>query len=205
MLLIYLMRLKKHTMGGGSVFDKITPDDLIVAFFPCIYFCANSQIAFSIGNKNYVKLTDDEKISKILERSKKRQLFYETLIKFVGICLKKNLRMLFENPWNLQTYLKANFLKAPDVVDNNRAERGDYFKKPTAYWFFNCVPTYGESYQYDKKVINVWQAKKGKEAGICSEERSMISHDYARNFICDFILGKSQNIGQLNLFAEAAQ
>lgn len=28
--------------------------------------------------------------------------------------------------------------------------------------------------------------------GISAEERSMISPDYARNFICDFIIGKQQ-------------
>ena len=28
----------------------------------------------------------------------------------------------------------------------------------------------------------------------------MISPDYARNFICDFILGKEQKATQLNLF-----
>ena len=32
----------------------------------------------------------------------------------------------------------------------------------------------------------------GIKGGICSEDRSMISPDYARNFICDFIIGKSQ-------------
>jgi hypothetical protein len=32
------------------------------------------------------------------------------------------------------------------------------------------------------------------------EERSMISPDYARNFICDFIIGKEQVGTQLNLF-----
>ena len=129
-----------------------------------------------------------------------RKLFYDTLIKFVGICFKKNLRMIFENPWSGQTYLRANFLKAPDLIDNNRALQGDYFKKPTAYWYFNCTPTYGESYQPNKKVINVWKAKKGKEAGICSQERSMMSPNYARNFICDFIIGKKQNFGQISLF-----
>lgn len=78
--------------------------------------------------------------------------------------------------------------------------RGDWFKKPTAYWFVNCEPTYGYSYQKDKeqKIIN--NCKSGVKAGICSEERSMISPDYARNFICDFILGKKQEIGQLTLF-----
>lgn len=33
-----------------------------------------------------------------------------------------------------------------------------------------------------------------------SEERSMISPDYARNFICDFILGKEQVGSELSLF-----
>ena len=32
------------------------------------------------------------------------------------------------------------------------------------------------------------------------EDRSMILSDYARNFICDFIIGKKQDIGQLSLF-----
>ena len=42
--------------------------------------------------------------------------------------------------------------------------------------------------------------RKGKRKGLCSEERSMISPDYARNFICDFILGKEQKNSQLTLF-----
>ena len=70
--------------------------------------------------------------------------------------------------------------------------RGDYFRKPTAYWYFNCEPTYGESYQNDKNQKIVTDCKQGARAGLCSEERSMISPDYARNFICDFILGKVQ-------------
>lgn len=40
----------------------------------------------------------------------------------------------------------------------------------------------------------------GKTAGICSEERSLISPDYARNFICDFIIGKNQEHTQMDLF-----
>ena len=94
-----------------------------------------------------------------------------------------------------------NFLDAPAIVDNNRLLRGDYFKKPTGYWYFNCEPTYGESFQNDKEQKIVWNAKRGK-GGLCSEERSMISPDYARNFICDFILGKVQNLGQMKLNLE---
>ena len=64
-------------------------------------------------------------------------------------------------------------------------------------WFWNCEPTQGGSYQNDKERKSIVYAKKGKQAGICSEERSMISPDYARNFICDFILGKVQKQEQL--------
>lgn len=42
--------------------------------------------------------------------------------------------------------------------------------------------------------------RKASKSGLCSEERSMISPDYARNFICDFILGKVQKHTQLDLF-----
>lgn len=78
--------------------------------------------------------------------------------------------------------------------------RGDYFVKPTAYWFINCEPTYGCSLQRDKKQKVVMKCKDASKAGICSEERSMISPDYARNFICDFILGKEQPTTQKSLF-----
>ena len=45
------------------------------------------------------------------------------------------------------------------------------------------------------------KTKSGAEPGICSEERSMISPDYARNFICDFIIGKEQKHTLRDLFS----
>jgi len=178
--------------GGQSIFDKIEEDDLIIAFYPCIYFCATSQMAFYLSCTNYRCLSFDEKIRKILERAEKREDFYKRLIKLCAVCEKRGLRLIVENPWSEQTYLKANFIKVPEVVDNNRLLRGDYYKKPTAYWYWNCEPTYGESYQKDKKAKTIMSSKQGKQAGVCSTERSMISPDYARNFICDFIIGKKQ-------------
>ena len=165
---------------------------MIIAFYPCIYFCATSQMAFYMGSVNYRCLTDEQKIEKILERSNHRKEYFDRLIKLVAVCLKRKLRLIIENPWSEQTYLKANFLKAPDIVDMDRTERGDYFKKPTAYWFWNCDPTHGFTYQKDKEQKTIMKTKGASRAGLCSEERSMISSDYARNFICDFILGRYQ-------------
>lgn len=178
--------------GKPSLFDGISQDDLIVAFYPCIYFSAISQMLFYLNDINYRKLNNDEKVTKILERSANREEFYTRLIKFCAVCLRKGIRMIFENPWSEQTYLKGNFIKAPDVVDMNRMMRGDFFRKPTAFWYWNCEPTNGNSYQNDKQPKTIMSTKGASQAGLCSEERSMISPDYARNFICDFIIGKKQ-------------
>lgn len=78
--------------------------------------------------------------------------------------------------------------------------RGDYFMKPTAYWYFNCEPTFGETIQMDKPKRKIRETKSSSAAGLCSEDRSMISPDYARNFICDKIIGKPQKFTQLTIF-----
>lgn len=182
-----------------SIFDNITTDDLIIAFFPCIYFCgSNNPLEFSFAT--HKELNDFEKIKKIIQRAKNREFFYELLLKFVGICIKKNIRMIFENPFSVEGFLHHNFVKAPSIIDKNRMERGDYFRKPTAYWFFNCEPTYGSSFQNDKEQKIIRKTPGSGKTGLCSEARSMISPDYARNFICDFIIGKTQDIGQGCLF-----
>lgn len=187
-------------VGGYSIFDTITQDDLIVAFFPCIYFSCLSQMAMRFSYRNYQKISDEDKVKEILKRNENRNTYYALLLKFVGVCIKRGLRMVFENPWTTDTYLKANFCKNPDVIDNNRMLRGDYFVKPTAYWFFNCQPTRGLTLQNDKQQKHPMLLKKSPQAGVCSEERSMISPDYARNFICDFILGIEQQHTLRTLF-----
>ena len=186
--------------GKPSLFDKITKDDLIVAFFPCIYFSCLSSLWFGLDHHDYKNWDLKRKFDYMLDRSQKRTAFFETLYKFVFICLDRGLRMIMENPWSENHFLKFGYLKPPTIVDNNRLLRGDCYKKPTAYWFWNCENTYGESYQQPKKVKRIVEGKKHPIAGMCSEERSMISPDYARNFICDFILGKKQTSGQLSLF-----
>ena len=108
--------------------------------------------------------------------------------------------MIFENPYTQPHYLTNNFVKNADLIDKNRSLRGDFRRKPTQYWFFNCEPTYGESFQPtpDKLIKMHDDFSHQKDKSIT--ERSMISPDYARNFICDFILGKTQQLSQMRLF-----
>ena len=196
--------IEKAYGGGGSIFDSITCDDLIMAFFPCIYFSCLSQVDMSFTAKNYRRKTWKERTDAILERSHNREYFFGLITKLFSICYMRGLSLIVENPWSEQTFLKHGFVQPPSVIDNDRTQRGDYFKKPTAYWFVNCVPTHGKTFAHKgaagKSIIHL---PPGKQAGLCSEERSMISPDYARNFICDFILGKEQAGTQLQLSFDA--
>ena len=137
----------------------------------------------------------------MLDRLDKRTEFHKLLYRLVWVVSAKGLRLIIENPATVPNYLISgqNF-PTPTFIDKDRLMRGDVFRKPTAYWFFNCEPTYGFTEQRDKKQQVIMQKRSGIRAGICSEERSMISPDYARNFICDFILGKIQTGSQLLLF-----
>lgn len=186
--------------GKPSVFDKIGGGDLVLAFFPCIYFCATSQMAFSWGCINYRGLDVKQKTEKILERSANREYFFGLAIKMLCVAKERGIKLIMENPWAEQTFLKSNFILPPTLVDKNRMLRGDYYIKPKAYWFINCEPTHGRSFQKDKEKKTIMKAKRGKEAGLCSEERSLISPDYARNFICDFVIGKEQKHSMKTLF-----
>ena len=191
---------KAYEGGQESIFDKMTKDDLILAFFPCIYFSCLSQMAISWGYTNYRKLTTRQASDEILKRVNNREYFFGLAVKMLTVAKERGLRLIMENPWSQQTYLKANFVLPPSLIDNDRTRRGDYFVKPTAYWFINAEPTTGKSYQKPKSTKRVIDCKKGIEAGICSEERSLISPDYARNFVCDFILGKEQKHTMRSLF-----
>jgi hypothetical protein len=192
--------IEKAYEGGASCFDGITQDDLIFAFFPCIYFSCLSQMAMSWGYTNYRKLNTRQATDAILARAKNREYFFGLAVKMLSIAKERGLRMIMENPWSEQTFLKANFVMPPTIVDMDRTRRGDYYVKPTAYWFVNCENTNGFTEQRDKDRKTILKAKMSGKAGICSEERSMISPDYARNFICDWVIGKEQTFSQLSLF-----
>lgn len=186
--------------GKPSLFDNIRGGDLIMAFFPCIYFCDVNEPLFRLDDLNYRKLTLRQKYDKILDRAKNREYFFELCIKMFCVCDCKGLRLIMENPYSQSHYLVKNFVYKSNLIDKNRRVRGDYFVKPTQYWFLNCEPTFGYSQTTPKETKTVCGIKGSNQAGLCGEERSLISPDYARNFICDFILGKQQSNTILTLF-----
>lgn len=183
-----------------ALFRQIKKDDLIIAFFPCIYFCEMSTMYFMGVSYNQRNMSATVKIEDILERERKRHEYYCTLLKLFHICERKQLRLIVENPYNAHHYLRFNFPYKPAVIDMNRRLKGDFVKKPTQYFFLNCSPAGKNSLQFDKVQQFTRDRSSAKEGGMCSAERSMISDDYAHNFICDYILGVDSGHTQPTLF-----
>ena len=169
----------------------MTPDDFIMAFFPCIYFCDAKTLFFRCQHISMRKWDLKRMMDFNIEQSAEREAFFRRLMMMFAVVGERGLRLVMENPynWSGMTYLENNFMP-PTIVDKNRMERGDYFIKPTGYWFVNCEPTHGYTRKKDKVQRTIMKMRDAPRKGLCSEERSMISRDYAHNFICDFILGK---------------
>lgn len=174
-------QIERAFLDKKSTFDYIKPDHLIIAFFPCTYFCGNNTMFFDGTNIAWRNLSQVQRLDKIINRAIKRNDMYLLLLKLCAIVERKQLRMIVENPYNAHHYWRFNFPYKPAVIDMNRRLRGDYYPKPTQYLFINCEPSGKKSMQFDKPIKYVVNQSK--------IDRSMISPDYARNFICDHILG----------------
>lgn len=184
-----------------SIFDGIGKDELIIAFFPCIHFCDAKTMLFR-GCAIFQKKWPLEKIMRNnIKTNRERNKFYEVLLKFVAVVANRGGQLIIENPWNDSgaTFLQNNFLP-PTVIDKNRALRGDYYVKPTAYWFFGREPGNGQTYTPNNKPKIVYrQHGKKQQTGICDEQRSLISPQYAHNFIMDFVLNEPTKGTQMSL------
>lgn len=186
--------------GVNGFFSHIKPDHLIMAFFPCIYFNEHNEMYFCGTSNNLRNLSPAAKIRTIIDRSDKRQEYYKKVLQLIAICEERRLKLVIENPYNAHHYWRFNFPNYPKVIDMNRTLRGDYFKKPTQYIFVGFEPGNGHSLAKVHKMKYVEDKKSSPVSGMCSAERSMISPEYAHNFICDFILNEPSGNNVPTLF-----
>lgn len=91
--------------------------------------------------------------------------------------------MIIENPYSPQHYLKLFFPIKPKIIDNNRHESGDYYNKPTQYWFINIEPK--NNFIFEPVLIKNKKTVKNTHNVV---ERSLISTDYVNRFIREFII-----------------
>lgn len=166
-----------------SIFDDINQEDTIIAFFPCIRFEDQIQMAFRGTQFQMKNWSTEEKLEYDLKLHKELSEFYEIITKLAIVCIRRQIPLIIENPYSTTHYLTKYWAIPAKVIDKDRTLRGDFYRKPTQYWFINCEPKYNmifEAYvMNDVKTIENTSNK---------TERSLIAPEYANRFIREFIL-----------------
>ena len=114
---------------------------------------------------------------------------YELLNKLVIVCCDRNIPLVIENPCMQPHYLTTYWCVRPSLIDKDRTLNGDYYKKPTQYWFVNIEPKQNlvfESLDYVKtKTIGKVKVEDGVSV---KTQRSMIHPQYANRFIRQYLI-----------------
>ena len=181
--------ISKAARNQESIFDNIKPEDITIAFFPCTMFQENNALWFSGKAYQLKNYSLSKKMDVCIERHQKLHLFYTRLCQMTRIYAERGLKLIIENPATTPHYLTTYWI-ASSFIDNDRRVNGDYYKKPTQFWFINCEPKHNlifEPLEYveSKRINHVT----GKRSGMRREvERSMIHPQYANRFIREYIL-----------------
>lgn len=181
--------------GKTSLFNEISKDDIIMAFFPCTRFEAQILLSFRGEQYQMTNYTDEQKLETDLKLHSELSENYEIITKLAIICLRKGFKLVIENPFNDQHYLTRYWCMKPKIKDMDRRMDGDYYKKPTQYWFINFEPKQNlvfESLDYVKPrtIENVVNEESKKREII----RSEIHPQYARRFIKKYLLDSEVQI-----------
>lgn len=183
--------------GGESVFDSIKEDDQIIAFFPCVRF--ENQIMLHFRGQVY-QIKDKPMLEKMeydMKLMDELRKMYLLVNKLFIVCIKRNIKLIVENPYSEEHFLRRYWCLQPSVIDRDRRERGDYFKKPTQYWFVNREPSNNFIFEPmpqnsigSKDAIRLMNKESWEKTGAKTVKvaRSMIHPDYANRFIREFII-----------------
>lgn len=174
-----------YRLDARTVFDNIHAGEIIFAFFPCTLF--ENQIQLSFRGEQYQDKDKDEifKLKKNMKLHCELHILYNTISMLAILCLTKNIPLIIENPYSTAHYLTRYWSLKPKVIDIDRSRRGDLFKKPTQYWFIGCEPS--KKILYEPVEIPSGKIKTIEKTSN-KVERSMITPEYARRFIKEFIL-----------------
>jgi hypothetical protein len=174
-----------------------------MAFFPCIRF--ENQIMLGFRGQQYQQREWSYKQKMIYDMRLLSELKhnYDLVNKMFIICMDKGLKLVMENPYSEEHFLRRYWCYPPAIIDKDRRESGDYFAKPTQYWFLNCKPkdnlifepiTYNHLGTAD--AIRLMKKEDYEKTGASSKKvaRSMIHPDYANRFIRRCIIDTENKI-----------
>ena len=197
----YVIDLFEEIRGGyegkPSIFDDIKDDDLIFAFFPCIRFENQCMLLFRWDNSGMKKWSDKQKMEYDMKLIDELRDYYILVNKLFIICIDRNLKIVMENPYSEEHFLRRYWCYKPAIIDKDRRDNGDYFAKPTQYWFLNVEPTFNfllEPIEYNnidcKDTIRFMKKEhwEGTGAKNIKVARSMIHPQYANRFIRQYLI-----------------
>lgn len=170
--------------GKPSIFDTFSKDDLIVAFFPCTRFESKIPLGFR-GEMAQQKNWDDlKKLKYSMKLHDELHELYELISMMVCVCIEKGLRIIIENPYTQPHYLTTYWCIKPTLIDRDRSLNGDYYKKPTQYWFVNCEPETNFIFEPIENVETyVVDGKRNRDDISKKVECSLMHPQYANRFI----------------------
>lgn len=193
--------------GKTSIFDKVGPEDLIMAFFPCVRFENQINLFFRGQAYQQTSWTDEERMLYDMNLLDEVRELYHLINKLFIVCIRGGYRLIVENPFSEEHFLRRYWCLQPSIIDRDRRENGDYSKKPTQYWFVNCTPEQNVLFEAipdnsllpeTDEQLDRWASMKTIDfqkmgAGDRRTARSMIHPDYADRFIRQYITEGSEN------------
>lgn len=171
------------TKDKQSVFNDINKDDLVLAFFPCTYFSDQSQLLSRGDNFGQKEWSIEKKLEYSMQQMQKRQRYYINLCSLCLIAIEKGFKLIIENPYGKVNFLKQFFPIKPDLIIKDRRTMGDFYKKPTQFFFVNCKP----EFKLHGECFSTMESKRAIER-THGFERSVISPAFAENFIKTYII-----------------
>ena len=107
--------------------------------------------------------------------------------------------MIVENPYTPPHYLTMYFPVKPKVIIKDRYAEGDYFKKPTQFFFVNCEPEQNVIFEPVEFVNQMRIEFLDGDTVINNNysrevQRSLIHPQFAARFIKTYILTKDDGL-----------
>ena len=143
--------------------------DLVIAFYPCTWFSNSNDLIYRRQQPQFKTWSDKQIDIYINNRLEQYERAKMCLIKMIDVC---NVPLIIENPRSTRI---CEILGQPQLYIKDRSIHGDVLKKPTFFYCYNGCKI---------NDLDIIVKKRGKDVvHLSKNERSLISHEFALNFI----------------------
>lgn len=177
--------IEKFANGEQSLLATFA-GGVVIAFFPCTRF--ETRIRLNMLGENYSmrNWSDERKLKNSLKLHKEMSWMYELVVYLALAAYKIGFKLIIENPYQKDHHLTLYFPIKPKIIDYDRASHGDYYKKPTQFWFINCEPK--NKLVMSSMNLNRYRIDEGIKGFNEKVSRSMIHPSYAEWFLKSYVL-----------------